>query len=153
MYRQWPNVSRVFQILRLMESALPFCCNNSTSNGLVLDMSKKQQLHSEICKHARRPKSRSYQGSGMASSTRCWRESFTRTVANNQTRTFANICKRLILTLDAHHAHTMEPFTIRITTLNNYTTRQILISRGLFILKLHENAPSLAYVANQFLGK
>lgn len=74
MYRQWPNVGRVFQILRLVESALPFCCNNATSNGLVLDMSKKQQLHSEICKHARRPKSRGYQGSGTASSTRCWRE-------------------------------------------------------------------------------
>ena len=37
------------------------------------------------------------------------KESFTRTVADNQNRTFTNTCKRLILTLDVHHAHTMEP--------------------------------------------
>ena len=43
----------------------------------------------------------------------------------------------------------MEPFTIRMITLKNYSTRQIPISRGLFILKLHENAPSLVYVVNQ----
>ena len=39
MYRQWSNVGQVFQILRFMESSLPFCCNNAPSNGLVLDMS------------------------------------------------------------------------------------------------------------------
>ena len=131
MYRQWSNVGRVFQILRFMESALPFFCNNAPSNGLVLDMSKKQQIDSEICKHARKSKSRGYQGSGTASATRCWRKRVLQELLQAIKRqTFTSTCKRMILTLDAHNAHTMEPFTIRMTMLNDYTTRQIPISRG-----------------------
>ena len=57
------------------------------------------------------------------------KESCTGSVASNQKRTFANTCKRLILTLDAHLAHTMEPFTFCMTTLKNspfYSSRRHL---------------------------